>query len=97
MTCLGLWNLMSNETSKRHAVQFGHVFQDNLPGDFRRNGSEILFNYRARVGPSRIGMWKVRGPHVFVGTEEAIGDGTNGIVLKSRPELATYIFAGIEL
>src|ERR1700680_3074308 len=41
------------------------VLEDDLPRDIVGNAREVARDNLARLGPGRVGMWKVRRPHVI--------------------------------
>ena len=58
------------------------------------NALEIACDNFPRMGPGRIGMRKVRSPHIVIVAKYLVGGRTHRIVLKGRPDLAADIFTG---
>src|SRR5690242_11463316 len=83
--------------SQLHPVELRCIPGDHLASHFVGQPFEILGDHLERVGPGRIGMREVGGPHVIVLAEVAIGHRTDHVVLEGDPHVAAHIVTRLEL
>src|SRR5579885_3016614 len=103
---VSLWNASSTEVSRMadgggvlpppsalqtHAIELVGVVENDLGRDAFGHAAEVLGDHFARVGPGRIGVREIGGPHVVVLAKGAIARGSGRIVLEGGPHLPAHV------
>src|ERR1039457_2779775 len=75
------------------AVQRRDILRDHLAALIVGHSGEIARNHLARVGPRRIRMWEVRGPHQIADPGDIAQQHTDAVILKGGMHLAMKVEA----
>src|SRR5215472_6821625 len=75
-------------------VKLGAILEHDFSRYSLGNALEVARDNFPGMGPGRIGMRKVRGPHIVIAAKYLVGGRTHWIVLEGRPDLAANILTG---